>query len=859
MMNLSTPLFAASAGLAIVTCSLDACGQEAAIQRPAAAGAALSAAPLVFVPNVGQWPQQVHFAAQRGAVRHWLAEDGLWAAAASGDLSVALHFAFEESAGQAHGVDCRSEVRNFLLGEQSHAGVPVYSRVRHRDLYEGTDLVLRSQDGHLEYDLVLEPGADLRRVSVRVAGHDRMRLLPDGSLAFDTAIGVMRQTAPKTWVTDAAGARLEVPSRFVVLGPDRYGFAVEGWAGGELTIDPGLVWGSFLGGAGVDRCSEVGLDSTGHTIVAGVTNSNDFPTTAGSYRTSSIGSDDGFVASIGANGTALSWCTYIGGSLDEVIDDLQVLPGDRVAISGSTRSPNYPTTANRFQGSSVGGAEAFMAILTPSGAQLEYSTFFGGIGDQKDVHVWVQPNGNIFLAGLTDGTAPTTSNSFQGIRSGQHDVFFTELDRSIPGSTSMRYGTYFGGTGDESIVSSLHVDANNIATIGVTTESTGLPTTSTAYQTSLNGVPPAGFILCLQSWIPQTNQAPTGPASYVYGSYFNMMTGSTERLIIDVDSDGFFVVTGTTSCTDWATLPISSQPSYGGGASDGIVTRFDAGSSTGVLLATYVGGSGDEVIYDTEFEYVQDTIELLSLVGTTTSTNLPVSSSALQASPAGTGVSGFLQLTDFRAPGPLMRRYASYFDGCQNSDDALLSVTKDSNNDMVVAGYTESSVAPGTAGGFQIVSGGSTEGLVARLDQVAQPALFATFGAGCGPTGGVPTFAPTTSLTPRMCQPFQCTVNNLQSNNVGIMLMGLSNTNWLGLPLPRDLGVQGMPGCFQLVSTDATFVLFHATSSLNFGFAVPGSMAFYAIDLHLQFLELDLGFNAAGFRASNGASLNIQF
>ena len=859
MMNLSNTLSAASSGLALVLLTVQVDAQQTVVDRATAAGAAFSGASLAFVPNVGQWPQQVRFAAQRGVVRHWLAADGLWAAASSGDLGAALHFAFEESSGEARGVGCRPEVRNFIIGEDRHVGVSVYSRVIQRDLYEGTDLVLRSQDGHLEYDLVLDAGADLGRVSVRVAGHDRMRLLPDGSLAFDTAIGVMRQTAPKTWVTDENGVRQEVPSRFVVHGPDRYGFAVDGWAGGELTIDPGLVWGSFLGGSGVDRCSQVGLDSTGRTIVAGVTNSNNFPTTAGSYRTTAIGSDDVFVAAIEVNGTALSWCSYVGGALDEVLDDMHVLTGDRVAISGSTRSPNYPTTANRFQGSPTGGADGYMTILTASGNLLEYSTYFGGVGNQTDVHTWVQPNGNIFLAGRTDGTTPTTGNSFQGTRSGQGDVFFSELNRSIPGSTSMRYGTYFGGTGDETMVSSLHVDANNIATIGVTTESTGLPTTSTAYQTSLNGTPPAGFVLCLQSWIPQTNQAPTGPASYVYGSYFNMMTGSTERLIVDVDSDGFFVVTATTSCTDWPTLPISSQPSYGGGASDGILTRYDAGSPAGVLLATYVGGSGDEVIYDTEFDYVQDTVELLSIVGTTTSTDLPMSGSALQASPAGSGVSGFVQLADFRAPGPLMRRYASYFDGCQNSDDALLAVTKDSNNDMVVVGYTDSSLAPGTAGGFQITSAGSTEGLVARLDQVAQPALFATFGAGCGPAGGVPTFASTTSLTPRMCQTFQCTVNNLQANNVGIMLMGLSNTNWLGLPLPRDLGVQGMPGCLQLVSTDATFVLFHATSALNFGFAVPGSMAFYAIDLHLQFLELDPAFNATGFRVSNGASLNIQF
>jgi hypothetical protein len=82
---------------------------------------------------------------------------------------------------------------------------------------------------------------------------------------------------------------------------------------------------------------------------------------------------------------------------------------------------------------------------------------------------------------------------------------------------------------------------------------------------------------------------------------------------------------------------------------------------------------------------------------------------------------------------------------------------------------------------------------------------------------------------------------------------------WSGIPLPFPLDGQGMPGCSLQVSLDETFLVFHGATSVAFGFPVPGSMAFYDIDLYLQFFELDPALNAAGFATSNVAELNIQF
>jgi hypothetical protein len=837
-------------------------GMASALPAQHAPEAVAAGQPLRFLPNLGQWREGVLYAAENGASRQWIDADGLWLCAHTPqDLGACIQFAFEGA--DWNPADARVEgpagpLSHWLRGDLQVSSVPSHSRLVLEGLYGGTDLVLRAggegQDqGYLEYDLVLAAKGDLTKVSIRVDGHTRLRLLPSGELSIGTAIGDLLQSPPVTWVTQADGSRSYLPSRFVLRGQDRFGFEVDGWDGGELTIDPGLVWGTFLGGSGTDAIECVGVDSQGRTIVAGTTDSTDFPTTPGAYRPSRTGGTDGFVAAFDSGGRQL-WTTYFGGTLDEEVDDLKILSGDRVAIGGSTSSFNFPVSANRFQAQLFNSpaADAFGMILPASGASIEYSTYLGGIGDQRAVHIDVDSTGDIHFAGITAGTIPTTANNVQGINGGMRDAFYVVLNRQQPGSTSLRYGTYFGGVDDEERIDSLSVDAMGVATIGVTTRSTSMPTTSTAWQSGMVGGPVAGYILCLQG-----TPGVTSAMAFVYGSYFGESGGSTERLMVEVDSAGFFLCVATTSSPNWVTSPISAQPAYGGGASDGLVARFDPGSTSALLIATYAGGSGAEVVHDARFDFNVSSTEVASIVGATTSTDLPLSNSPLQASPNGTGRSAFVQQINFRAPGPLMLQYSSYFDSCGAGDDALHAVDVD-GGEIVVAGATTGAVAPGT-GSFQVSSAGGQEGILARLDGAAQPSLYATSGQGCGQPGAVPVFDVTTAQLPRMCQAFSTNVNNLYAGNVGMMVMGLSNQLWSGIPLPFPLDGQGMPGCSLQVSLDETFLVFHGATSVAFGFPVPGSMAFYDIDLYLQFFELDPALNAAGFATSNVAELNIQF
>ena len=76
----------------------------------------------------------------------------------------------------------------------------------------------------------------------------------------------------------------------------------------------GLVYSTYLGGSGDDFGGGIAVDTSGNAYVTGVTQSGDFPTTAGAFQTTLGGVDDAFVTELNPTGTGLVYSTYLGGS-----------------------------------------------------------------------------------------------------------------------------------------------------------------------------------------------------------------------------------------------------------------------------------------------------------------------------------------------------------------------------------------------------------------------------------------------------------------------------------------------------------------------------------------------------------------
>ncbi len=115
------------------------------------------------------------------------------------------------------------------------------------------------------------------------------------------------------------------------------------WAGGMEAFaarlsasGSSLAYSTYLGGAGDDRALGLWLDDDGAAYIAGRTESYNFPTTAGAYRTTLEGRADAFVARLSSNGANLQASTLLGGEGEDLAGGLARDQLGRIAVAGAS-------------------------------------------------------------------------------------------------------------------------------------------------------------------------------------------------------------------------------------------------------------------------------------------------------------------------------------------------------------------------------------------------------------------------------------------------------------------------------------------------------------------------------------------
>src|ERR1700756_1412064 len=100
-------------------------------------------------------------------------------------------------------------------------------------------------------------------------------------------------------------------------GRGEVGFHVGSYDHGRpLIIDPVLAYSTYLGGSTDEYALDIAVDSAGNAYVTGGTASTDFPTANPFQPDYNGGSSNAFVSKINADGSALVYSTYLGGSSD---------------------------------------------------------------------------------------------------------------------------------------------------------------------------------------------------------------------------------------------------------------------------------------------------------------------------------------------------------------------------------------------------------------------------------------------------------------------------------------------------------------------------------------------------------------
>lgn len=126
----------------------------------------------------------------------------------------------------------------------------------------------------------------------------------------------------------------------------------------------GLVSSTYLGGTDDDYGNGVVVAPAGDAVLTGWTSSADFPTTPGAYDQFYNGGDsDAFISTVASSASFLRSSTYLGGSRGDLGYRLTLDPSGRPVATGTTDSPDFPTTPGAYDGSHNGNDDVFVVKL----------------------------------------------------------------------------------------------------------------------------------------------------------------------------------------------------------------------------------------------------------------------------------------------------------------------------------------------------------------------------------------------------------------------------------------------------------------------------------------------------------------
>ncbi|WP_295578514.1 SBBP repeat-containing protein [uncultured Lamprocystis sp.] len=160
-----------------------------------------------------------------------------------------------------------------------------------------------------------------------------------GGNGGDEGLSIAVDGAGNAYVTGSTWAR-DFPTRQALQ--TAYGGETDAFIAKLSAAGATLVYATYLGGSGSDTGTGIAVDSAGHAYVTGWTYSIDFPT-RDVLQPGSGGNGDAFVAKFSADGAALLYSTYLGGSNGEGAGGIAVNGLGNAYVTGSTGSTDFPT------------------------------------------------------------------------------------------------------------------------------------------------------------------------------------------------------------------------------------------------------------------------------------------------------------------------------------------------------------------------------------------------------------------------------------------------------------------------------------------------------------------------------------
>ncbi|SDS85820.1 Beta-propeller repeat-containing protein [Paenibacillaceae bacterium GAS479] len=292
-----------------------------------------------------------------------------------------------------------------------------------------------------------------------------------------------------------------------------------------------LAYSTYLGGVNQDAGLGIAVDSVGSAYVTGLTTSPDFPT-LNAYQPTPIGIANAFLTKFSPVGNTLVYSTFFGGNITISATEgagVAVDTSDQAYLTGFTTG--NLTLVNPLQPVYGGGSnDAFIAKFDASGANVIYSTYLGGSGQELGQGITVDLAENVSVVGMTTSTNFPTFNPVQAALGGGNDFFVTKVNAS---GTGFIFSTYLGGSQDDN-------------SFGIATDTFG-----NVYVTGDSASPDFPLANPLQSTLTGTANAvivkfnPTG--AFIYSTFLGGTGGDVGQAIAASPSGSAYVAGGTTS------------------------------------------------------------------------------------------------------------------------------------------------------------------------------------------------------------------------------------------------------------------------------------------------------------------------
>jgi hypothetical protein len=669
--------------------------------------------PTDVIRNVGQFPSAVRYQVRGATQTLWVTDHAMWLSSLQGSLPAAstvpdvvmprsrrgaqvinLEMTYQGARTPSFQPGGLQSTRlNYFLTNGRHRwfrDVPVWSTLTLRWPHEGASITLTNGSSGLAMIVEVNPTVTSAPLGLRVRGATSIVRVGRGELVANSSRG---QVALPQVIAGHTSCEIRTQGTAISFRPARQESVIrrpEPRSSGLGPSNGGLLYGSYLGGAGQDRVFDVAVGPDGATYLTGLTLSPNFPTTPGAFDVT-LDDEDAFVTKLDPSGSSLAYSTFIGGTGPDSAHSLALGSGGQVYVGGHTGSTDFPTTPGAFQ--TIGGGDGFLTELNAQGDALLYSTYLGGPSGLDIVNdVALAGDGTLFATGETlSSDFPTTPGAYDPTSNGD-DAFVSALNAT---GSALVYSTFLGGDQID-IGYSIAVGPDDTAFVAGQTASANFPTTPGAFDRTPNGG--------ADVFVTRFRADGTG---LIFSTYLGGSDNEDPGTEIALDGRRHVYVVGGTPSTDFPTTPGAYDRTQNSRLlSDAFLTKLPL-TGTRLLYSTYLGGEDGDAASDV----VVDRNGWATITGWTLSANFPTTPGGYDRTLGGPG-DAFVARFD---PRGRYLAYGSFLGGNSGVIEFGYGITAAAAGTVTVVGSVHASNFPTTPNAYDRTYNGSDDVFVATL------------------------------------------------------------------------------------------------------------------------------------------------